>query len=179
MTKLSDLGPPIIGRLQVRAAATERDYFHICPGMRAAIDRRDLRQVIWHEQPNPKPLEMEVNSRFFSGMRNKFSASKLDSLGYGDSAMLLALDDAITTAVLAGRGADAAIFGVIDLTSKIETRIGAISLGRAIQFVANASVLGYDMRDAMVLYGEPGTPSLRVWDCERLWAQYGGALLQS
>ena len=92
--------------------------------------------------------------------------------------MLLALDDARSTAVLAGRGTDAEIFGVIDLSSKAETRIGAISLGRAIQFVANASVLGYDVRSAMVLYGESRTPSLRVWDCERLWAQYGGALLQ-
>ncbi|RWX58503.1 hypothetical protein EOA24_38920 [Mesorhizobium sp. M2A.F.Ca.ET.039.01.1.1] len=93
--------------------------------------------------------------------------------------MLLAVNDAVSTAVLAGRGGDAEIFGVIDLTSKVETRIGAISLGRAIQFVANASVLGYDVRGAMVVYGEPGTPSLRAWDCEHLWAQYGGALLQS
>ncbi|MEI9405647.1 hypothetical protein [Mesorhizobium argentiipisi] len=92
--------------------------------------------------------------------------------------MLLALDDAISTAVLAGRGAGAEVFGIIDLNNKIETRISAISLGRAIQFVANASVLGYDVRNAMVLYGEPGTPSLRVWDCEHLWAQYGGVLLQ-
>jgi hypothetical protein len=92
--------------------------------------------------------------------------------------MLLALDDAISTAVLAGRGADAEIFGVIDLTSKLETRMGALSLGCAIQFVANASVLGYDVRSAMVLYGLPGTPSLRKWDCDRLWAQFGGALLQ-
>ncbi|WP_246506142.1 hypothetical protein [Mesorhizobium silamurunense] len=66
---------------------------------------------------------------------------------------------------------------MIDLTSKIDAQIGAINLGRAIQFVANASVLGYDVRGAMVFYGEPGTPSLRKWDCERLWAQ--GALLQS
>ncbi|TIQ36274.1 MAG: hypothetical protein E5X48_10850 [Mesorhizobium sp.] len=93
--------------------------------------------------------------------------------------MLLALDDAISTAVLAGRGADAEIFGVIDLTSNIEARIGTISLGRAIQFVANASVLGYDVRGAMIFYGDRGTPSLRVRDCEHLWAQYGGALLQS
>ncbi|TIW71642.1 MAG: hypothetical protein E5V58_18460 [Mesorhizobium sp.] len=92
--------------------------------------------------------------------------------------MLLALDDAISTAVLAGRDADAEVFGVVDLTSKLEIRIAAISLGRAIQFVANASVLGYDVRGAMVLYGEPGTPSLRIWDCEHLWTQYGGALLQ-
>ncbi|TIV21674.1 MAG: hypothetical protein E5V99_28270, partial [Mesorhizobium sp.] len=79
----------------------------------------------------------------------------------------------------AGRGDDAEIFGVVDLTSKIETRIGAITLGHAIQFVANATVLGYDVRGAMVLYGLPGTPSLRKWDCDRLWAQYGGALLQT
>jgi hypothetical protein len=92
--------------------------------------------------------------------------------------MLLALDDAISTAVLAGRGASAEVFGVVDLNSKIETRISAISLGQAIQFVANASVLGYDVRSAMVLYGEPGTPSLRAWDCEHLWALFGGALLQ-
>ncbi|MDX8455976.1 hypothetical protein RFM98_24895 [Mesorhizobium sp. VK9D] len=92
--------------------------------------------------------------------------------------MLLALDDALSTAVLAGRGADAEIFGVVDLTNKIETRIALISLGHAIQIVANASVLGYDVRGAMVLYGEPGTPSLRIWACEHLWAQYGGALLE-
>ena len=65
--------------------------------------------------------------------------------------MLLALDDAISSAVLADRGADVEIFGIIDLASKSETRMGPISLGRAIQFVANASVLGYDVRGAMVL----------------------------
>jgi hypothetical protein len=64
------------------------------------------------------------------------------------------------------------------LTPVLGTRIGAISLGHAIQFVANASVLGYDVRGAIVLYGERGTPSLRISDCEHLWAQYGGALLQ-
>ncbi|RRH90056.1 hypothetical protein EH240_33550 [Mesorhizobium tamadayense] len=93
--------------------------------------------------------------------------------------MLLALDDAISTAVWAGRGADAEIRGVVDLTNRIEARMGAMSLGRAIQFVANASVLGYDVRGAMVFYGETGTPSLRMSNCEHLWAQYGGALLQA
>ncbi|TIX29998.1 MAG: hypothetical protein E5V37_18500 [Mesorhizobium sp.] len=43
---------------------------------------------------------------------------------------------------------------------------------------SNATVLDYDVRGAMVLYGLPGTPCLRKWDCDRLWAQYGGALLQ-
>ncbi|RWL50204.1 MULTISPECIES: hypothetical protein [unclassified Mesorhizobium] len=92
--------------------------------------------------------------------------------------MLLAVDDAISSAVLAGRGRDAEIFGVIDLTTKTEARFSTLSLGHAIQFVANASVLGYDVRGAMVLYGLQGKPSLRKWDCDRLWAQYGGALLQ-
>ncbi|RAZ93074.1 hypothetical protein DPM33_00355 [Mesorhizobium hawassense] len=93
--------------------------------------------------------------------------------------MLLALDDAISSAVLAGRGSDAEILGVVDLTTKTEARFSTLSLGRAIQFVANASVLGYDVRGAMVLYGLPGRPSLRKWDCDRIWARYGGALLQS
>ncbi|ARP64366.1 hypothetical protein A9K65_013995 [Mesorhizobium sp. WSM1497] len=92
--------------------------------------------------------------------------------------MLLAVNDAISTAVLAGRSANAEVFGVVDLTNKAEVELGATSLGRAIQFVANASVLGYDIRGAMVFYGEPGTPSLRPRECERLWALFGGALLQ-
>ncbi|MBZ9811116.1 hypothetical protein LB542_15985 [Mesorhizobium sp. BR1-1-9] len=92
--------------------------------------------------------------------------------------MLLAVNNAISTAVLAGRSANAEVFGVIDLTNKTEAEIGPISLGMAIQFVANGSVLGYDVRGAMVVYGEPGTPSLRARECERLWAQFGGALLR-
>ena len=92
--------------------------------------------------------------------------------------MLLALDNATSTSVLAARGANAEILGVVDLTNKTEAQIGATSLGMAIQFVANASVLGYDVRKAMVFYGDPGTPSLRARDCEQIWAQYGGALLR-
>ncbi|MBA1142457.1 hypothetical protein [Mesorhizobium neociceri] len=92
--------------------------------------------------------------------------------------MLVATDDAISAAVLAGRGADAQILGVIDAANKIGAQIGVTSLGRAVQFVANASVLGYDVRGAMVFYGERETPSLRMWDCEQLWALYGSALLE-
>lgn len=36
--------------------------------------------------------------------------------------MLLALDDALSTAVLAGRAADAEIFGVADLTTNPDRR---------------------------------------------------------
>lgn len=92
--------------------------------------------------------------------------------------MLLAVENAISATVLAARGGGAEIFGVVDLTDKTEAKIGGISLGMAIQFVANATVLGYDVRSAMVFYGEPGTPSLRARDCDRLWAQFGGALLR-
>lgn len=87
--------------------------------------------------------------------------------------MLAAVD-----AVLAARNNDAEILGVLDLTNQKEAKFGATHLGDAIQFVANASVLGYDVHAAMVFYGEPGTPSLRAKDCEQLWAQYGAALLQ-
>lgn len=92
--------------------------------------------------------------------------------------MLLALGNATAAAVLAARNADAEILRVRDLNDNTEAKMGATRLGEAIQFVANASVLGYDVRAAMVFYGEPGTPSLRVKDCERLWAHYGPALLQ-
>ncbi|MBZ9798330.1 hypothetical protein [Mesorhizobium sp. ES1-4] len=87
-------------------------------------------------------------------------------------------NNAISNSVLAVKSESAEVFGVIDLTNKTEAKIGAVTLGMAIQFVANASVLGYDVRGAMVFYGQPGTPSLRARECERLWAQFGGVLLR-
>ncbi|SFO88242.1 hypothetical protein SAMN03159463_03160 [Mesorhizobium sp. NFR06] len=59
MTKLSDLGPPIIGRLRGKQPDDERDHFYRCPVCGQAVDRRDLRQVMWHEQPAHEPLEMD------------------------------------------------------------------------------------------------------------------------
>jgi hypothetical protein len=85
---------------------------------------------------------------------------------------------ATVAAVLAARNEDAEILGVLDLANRTDAKIEAVCLGEAIQFVANATVLGFDVRAAMVFYGEPGTPSLRVKDCEELWAKYGAALLQ-
>ena len=85
---------------------------------------------------------------------------------------------ATVAAVLAARNNEAEILGVLDLTNKADAKIEAIRLGEAIQFVANATVLGYDVRKAMVFYGELGTPSLRAKDCEELWAKYGVALLR-
>ena len=81
-------------------------------------------------------------------------------------------------AALAARNEDAQILGVFDITNKIDAAIDCRRLGEAIQFVANAAILGYEVRAAVVMYGDPGTPSLRVVDCERLWARYGQALLR-
>ena len=84
---------------------------------------------------------------------------------------------AAVCSVLAARNNEAEIISVIDLASKTEVKLGTTRLGDAIQFVANAEVLGYDVRAAMVFYGKPGTPSLRANDCEQLWAQHGATLL--
>ncbi|PBB83550.1 hypothetical protein CK216_27720 [Mesorhizobium sp. WSM3876] len=60
MTKLSDLGPPIVtAKYRARTAVTEQENFHRCPKCGQAVDRRDLRQVIWHEQQGHKPLELD------------------------------------------------------------------------------------------------------------------------
>jgi hypothetical protein len=58
MTKLSDLGPPIIGKRRGVQPTSESDQFHPCPVCGQAVDWRHLRQVIWHEQAPCKPLEM-------------------------------------------------------------------------------------------------------------------------
>ncbi len=59
MAKLSDLGPPIKGTRRGGLPASEADHFYFCPTCGQAVDRRDLRQVIWHEQPGHEPLEMD------------------------------------------------------------------------------------------------------------------------
>ena len=83
----------------------------------------------------------------------------------------------ISAAVLEARNTDAEVVGVVDLATHAEAKIDIMPLGEAIRFVANASVLGYDVRGAVVFYGQTGTPSLRIRECEQLWALYGVALL--
>ncbi|RWX63527.1 hypothetical protein EN780_23455 [Mesorhizobium sp. M4B.F.Ca.ET.089.01.1.1] len=80
-------------------------------------------------------------------------------------------------AVLAVRNTAAEILGVVDSANKTDAAVDVRRLGEAVQFLANAPVLGYDVRAAMVLYGDLGTPTLRARDCEQLWAKYGKALL--
>ncbi|MEZ2330649.1 hypothetical protein AB6802_13070 [Mesorhizobium sp. RCC_202] len=83
-------------------------------------------------------------------------------------------------AVLAARNRDAQIIGVVDQTSTTtDPAFESCRLGEAIQFVANASILGYDVRSAIVLSEESGTPNLRLRECDQLWTKYGQALLQS
>ncbi|RUW51968.1 hypothetical protein EOA32_14350 [Mesorhizobium sp. M1A.F.Ca.ET.072.01.1.1] len=60
MTKLSDLGPPFMGRRHSKEYVNEREHFHKCPVCGQAVDWRDLRQVIWHEQPGHEPLETDA-----------------------------------------------------------------------------------------------------------------------
>jgi Xaa-Pro aminopeptidase len=93
-------------------------------------------------------------------------------------AALHMMDEAAMAAALAARNEDAQILGVFDVANKTDAAIDARRLGEAIQFVANAPILGYDVRAAMIMYGEPGRPTLRARDCELLWARYGEALLR-
>lgn len=59
MTKLSNLGPPIVGRRHGAEPVNADDHFYKCPTCGQIADRRDLRQVIWHERPENEPLEMD------------------------------------------------------------------------------------------------------------------------
>lgn len=81
-------------------------------------------------------------------------------------------------AALAARTQKANILGVFDVANNTEAVIESCLLGEAIHFVANASVLGYDVRAAVVVYGTAGTPHIRARDCAVLWATYGSALLE-
>ncbi|RWN61456.1 MAG: hypothetical protein EOR99_31130 [Mesorhizobium sp.] len=59
MTKLSDLGPPINGKRHGEPVKDEDEPFYTCPKCGQEVDKRDLRQVIWHGQPAHEPLEMD------------------------------------------------------------------------------------------------------------------------
>ncbi|RWC69586.1 MAG: hypothetical protein EOS71_27915 [Mesorhizobium sp.] len=59
MTKLSELGPPITGRRHGGDPACEQDHFYSCRKCGQPIDRRDLREVIWHERPAHERLELD------------------------------------------------------------------------------------------------------------------------
>jgi hypothetical protein len=77
----------------------------------------------------------------------------------------------------AAKNEEAQILGIVDTTTGSDAKIESCRLGEAIQFVANASILGYDVRAAMVFYGTE-LHSLRRRDCEQLWSKYGETLLR-
>jgi len=56
MTKLSDLGPPDAPK---PLGANGHDHIHTCAVCGQLVDRRDIRQVMWHEQPDHEPLELD------------------------------------------------------------------------------------------------------------------------
>ncbi|MBZ9739731.1 MULTISPECIES: hypothetical protein [unclassified Mesorhizobium] len=87
------------------------------------------------------------------------------------------MSDEAMAAVLASREDEVQVLGVFDAVNKKEAALELRSLGEAVQFIANASVLGYDVRAAMIFFGPRERPSLRVQHCEQLWAKYGMLLL--
>lgn len=58
--KISELGPPIVGRRHGGEPPVEADHFLLCRECGQAIDLRDLRQVIWHQRPDHDPLELDA-----------------------------------------------------------------------------------------------------------------------
>ncbi|ARP64357.1 hypothetical protein A9K65_013940 [Mesorhizobium sp. WSM1497] len=56
MTRIADLGPPKPGKPH---EPNGHDRFHECPLCGQQVDRRDFRQVMWHEQPDHEPLEFD------------------------------------------------------------------------------------------------------------------------
>lgn len=60
MTKLSELGRFVAGERLGGEPPTEADHFYVCAACGQAVDRRDIRQVLWHEVPDHEPLEMDA-----------------------------------------------------------------------------------------------------------------------
>ncbi|MEI9413222.1 hypothetical protein [Mesorhizobium salmacidum] len=69
MTKLPDLGPRIEGK--PREGEADGDRFYLCKVCGQAVDKRDLRQVMWHEQPGHEPLELETAAKVLVFPRRK------------------------------------------------------------------------------------------------------------
>ncbi|TPI74958.1 hypothetical protein FJ423_23160 [Mesorhizobium sp. B2-8-9] len=63
MTKLSDLGRPFAFTAHDQPSAPATPDTYRCETCGQIVDRRDLRQVIWHVQPEHEPLELDSYSR--------------------------------------------------------------------------------------------------------------------
>lgn len=58
MTKLSDLGPPNPGSCPA-GMTSQKSGISTHARIVLPVDQRDLRQVFYHEEPGPEPLEPE------------------------------------------------------------------------------------------------------------------------
>ncbi|UCI32998.1 hypothetical protein [Mesorhizobium sp. B4-1-4] len=88
------------------------------------------------------------------------------------------MSDEAMAAVLASRDDEVQVLGVFDAANKKEASLELRRLGEAVHFLANASVLGYDVRSAIIFHGVAGAPSLRAKQCEQLWAKHGALLVK-
>ncbi|TPI27701.1 hypothetical protein FJW08_23605 [Mesorhizobium sp. B3-2-1] len=79
MTKLSDLGPPIPGKLHGGRQIDEHLHFYNCPACGQPVDQRDLRQVFWHERPGHEPLEPEPEAKILRFPKRRPSNRKAGS----------------------------------------------------------------------------------------------------
>jgi hypothetical protein len=59
MTKLSELGPRFTFAAHDQPGAPATPDMYRCATCRQMVDRRDLRQVLWHEQDGHEPLELD------------------------------------------------------------------------------------------------------------------------
>ncbi|RUV86909.1 hypothetical protein EOA60_14065 [Mesorhizobium sp. M1A.F.Ca.IN.020.06.1.1] len=61
MTKLADI-PPLSGKGHRVGGdpADKSEHFYTCKVCGQRVDKRDLRQVVWHEVPEHEPLEMDA-----------------------------------------------------------------------------------------------------------------------
>ncbi|MBZ9709827.1 hypothetical protein LB543_24260 [Mesorhizobium sp. ESP7-2] len=71
MTELSDLGPPIDGKVHGPELANENDHFYNCPACGQPVDQRDLGQLFWHEVPGHEPLEPKPGAKVIEFPRRK------------------------------------------------------------------------------------------------------------
>ena len=78
MTKLSDLGRPVMGKRHGAEPTDEGDCFYNCPHCGRLVDQRDARQVFYHHGPGHEPLETENSATIlqFTGRKANTGASR-------------------------------------------------------------------------------------------------------
>lgn len=70
MTKVSELGPLIPGKLHDGQVVREEDHFYSCPSCGQKVDKRDLRQCLLARRAG-EPLEPEPEAKVIKFPRRK------------------------------------------------------------------------------------------------------------